>query len=232
MRNGVSLAVIRNEVLIEAGYSTEAGHAAYSKERIDQLINRQERRLALDPSLDWPALKFEQSVTIAANSRYGNLPSDITFTMISTAHVAFGDDWLPLYHGIEMEHRSIYNENQRAEPVMRWEIQHPGDAQFEVWPVPSTVQTIRFSGQKAFGAMARDDDTCAIDADVLVMTVAAQILGRDRKEDAALLMEQGMEHARMVCKRQGSMKREGVQLARRPGMILRPGIDFIPPGSV
>lgn len=232
MRNGIALSVIRNEVLIEAGYSTEPGHSAYSKERIDQLINRYERRLALDPSLDWPALKFEQEVTVSANTQFANLPADITFTMIESAHVRFGDDWLPIYHGIEMQHRSIYNSTQRAEPIMRWEIQHPGNVSFEVWPIPSTAQTLRFSGQKSFGAMSDDTDTCVVDADVLVMLVAAQILGRDRKEDAALLMDQGMEHARMVCKRQGSMKREGVQLARRPGIILRPGLDFIPPGSV
>jgi hypothetical protein len=231
MRNGVTLAEIRREVLIEAGYSTEAGHSAYSKERIDQLINRQERRLALLPELDWPALKFEQEVPVAANAQFANLPANITFTMIETAHVRFGDDWLPINHGIGMEHRSIYNATQRAEPIMRWEVQAPGNVNFEVWPIPSAAQTIRFSGQRTFGAMTDDADICAIDADVLVMTVAAQILGRDRKEDAALLMEQGMDHARMVCKRQGSMKREGVQLARRPGIMLRPGIDFIPPGS-
>ena len=141
MRNGIALTTIREEVLIEAGFSTDAGHAVYSRDRINQMINRTERRLSI--VYDWPNMTFEEDVPVPADTRYVNLPTEINFTMIDSVHTAYGDDWLPLSHGIGARERSIYNENQRAEPIMRWEIVAPGNTQIEVWPIGSTTQTLR-----------------------------------------------------------------------------------------
>lgn len=229
MRNGVSLSDLRNEVLIEAGFSTEAGHSAYSEERLNQMINRHERLMAVD--YDWGAMTFEEDVVVAADARYVSLPEDISFTMIDSVAVAYGDDWLPVLHGIGSYQRSLYNETQRSTPIMRWEIVAPGDEKLEVWPIGNISQTLRFTGSKKIGEMKKDTDVCSLDADVLVMRVAAQILGRDQKEDAALMLQQADAHARAVTKRQGSMKSGEINLGRRRGVRLRPGIDYIPPGA-
>ena len=228
MRNGVALAVIRKEVRIEAGFSTDAGHSIYSDERLDQMINRTERQLS--QTYDWPNMEFEEEVTVPAGARYVNLPTNINFTMIDTAHVKSGDEWLPIYHGISPCERTIYNETQRAEPIRRWDIEAPGDVNFEVWPVGGSDQTILFSGTKSFGSMDKDNDTCVLDADVIVMIVASQILGRDQREDAALMLQNADQLMNAIIKRQGAAKREDIALGRKPRKQLRPGIDYIPPG--
>ena len=80
--------------------------------------------------------------------------------------------------------------------------------------------------------MTKDTDTCVLDADVIVMNVAAQILGRDQKDDAQLLLQQANELANEITKRQGSVKADEINLGRRKTQPLRPGIDYIAPGSV
>lgn len=229
MRNGVTLADLRKEVQIEAGLSTEAGHSVFSEERLNQMINRTERRLA--QVYDWPNMEFEEEVTITADTQYHNLPTNLNFTMIDTAHVQFGDDWLRVDYGIGARERSVYSSSQRATPVMRWEIVAPGNTQFEAWPIGATNQVMRFSGTKSFGAMTNDTDTCVLDADVIVMNVAAHILGRDQKDDAQLLLQQADELANSIIKRQDNVKRENFNLGGRRTPSLRPGIDFIPPGG-
>jgi len=230
MRNGVTLADLRKETLIEAGFSTDAGHSVYSSERINQLINRTQRRLGI--TYDWPNMEFEEEVTVAADTQFVNLPTDINFTMIDTVDVSYGDDWIPVTHGIGSHERSVYNSTQRALPIMRWEIEAPGNTQFEVWPIASTAQTLLFSGNKSFVVMTKDTDVCVLDADVIVMNVAALILGRDQKADAQIMLAQADELARTIIKRQGSTKTTDVNLGRRKGRNLRPGIDYIPSGFV
>lgn len=230
MRNGVTLAVLREEVEIEAGISSDAGHSPFSAKRLNQMLNRTERRLA--QTLDWPALHIEQSVPVPANTQFINMPSQLNFTMIDAVHVAYGSDYLPVQHGIHASHRATYDETQRASPISRWEVVAPGREQFEVWPIGSQDQTLLFEGTQTFGAMVEDTDTCALDADVLVLAVAAEILGRDQKEDAKLKLDMAMDLADTIIKRQGATKREPINLARRsPGRIPRPGIDYIPPGG-
>jgi len=133
-------------------------------------------------------------------------------------------------HGIGAAQRSLYNTTQRALPIQRWEIQAPGNVNFEVWPIASVAQTLRFSGTKVYTDMTKDTDTCVLDADVIVMMSAAPILGRDKKDDAQLMIAEARELADAICQRQGSLKREDVDLGRRPSTALRPGIDYIPSG--
>ena len=231
MRSGVTLADLRKEVLIETGSSTDAGHAVFAVEHLNQVINRMERWMAMDR--DWGGLEFEENVAIAANAQFVSLPANITFTEITGAAVLFGSEWLTIYHGISLNNRSLYNSTQRATPIQRWEVQAPGNVNFEVWPIGSQAQTIRFVGNKKLGSMVDDDDTCTLDGDVIVMRAAAQILGRDRKEDAALLLKMAESMTDKIVKKRGSLKAEPLNLGRggtdRPAP--RPGIDFIASGD-
>jgi hypothetical protein len=230
MRSGVTLADLRKEVAIEAGFSTESGHIAHSKERLNQLINRTERWMALKDS--WPSRSYEEEVTITADSSTGTLPTNLTFTQISDARVLYGTTWLPITHGITPDDRSIWNATQRALPIQKWELQ-PGTNTFEVWPIPPQAQTLRFTGQKTIGAMVADDDTCALDGDVIVLRVAAGILGRDRKEDAQIMLQLAQSLTNDILKLQGGVKQEPITLGRGGdrGPMPRAGIDFIPPGG-
>lgn len=227
MRIGVTLSTLREEVLLETGRSTEAGHAVYSAPVLNQLINRLERSVAME--FEWASMNVEEEVTVAADAQYANLPTNIDFTKIDGVHVQFGNTWLPLTHGIGPVERSIYNTTQKAVPARRWEIQAPGNVNFEIWPIGETAQTLRFYGSKKIGGMTKDTDTCVIDADVLVLFVAAEILARDKKSDADYKLVQARKRANTISKRQGAVKSAPINFGRKKGPVERPGIDFIPP---
>lgn len=229
MRTGVTLATLRKEVQIEAGLSTQAGHAVYTKERIDQLLRRIERIMATED--DWPAVPLEVDVTVNADSQYGTVPAGMTFTEIRTAHVAYGSEWLPVGYGIGARERTIHSTADRVEPLRKWQIVAPGASQFEVWPIGSVDQTIKFTGQKSVGGFNDDTDTCTLDADVLVMRTAAYILGRDNKADAQALMQEAMRLQNQIVKMQGTGKQGQILTGRQTGVSPRPFIDYIPPGS-
>lgn len=229
MRSGVPLSEIRKEVMIEAGLSTQAGHAAFNTERLNHMINRMERLMMAEG--EWPTLHFEERVTVLADAQYADLPEHISFTMIETAHVAYGSEWLPITQGIGARERTIYNESQRAAPIQKYEVGAERPTQFEVWPIGSSDQTILFQGNYRVGEMASEVDQCALDADVIVLRVAAEILGRDNQADAELKLSLANSHTNKILKRQGAMKRDPINTGRVRKDIRRPGIDYIPPGS-
>jgi len=229
MRTGVTRATLRKEILIEAGYSTETGHAVFNEERINQLIARHERMMGVED--EWPGVNFEEQVTVAANAQYSNLPTNLKFTDITNVSVSYGDDWLPVTYGIGARERTAYSATDRAAPIQRWEVVAPGNEQFETWPIASTAQTLLFEGSKALGGFEDDTDTCTLDGDVIVLRVAAQILGRDRKEDAGLMIEMARRLTDDILKSQAATRGQ-TELGKRPRKPLRPGIDYIAPGSV
>ena len=59
---------------------------------------------------------------------------------------------------------------------------------FEVWPMPSTAQTIRFTGERQLQQLVNDTDTADIDDLLLVLQVAAGEAARRELADAPLLI--------------------------------------------
>ncbi len=234
MRSGVTLSTLVSEVLIEAGMSVESGHSTQMAPRIKQLLARTQRLLLRE--FDWPTISgYEVTVNIDGATTpglsTGTLPTGIDFTAINSVHVLFGDQWLPVQYGIGPRERSIYSSTQRATPIQRWEIVASAPTTFEIWPTADVLQTLRFQGSKALGAFASDSDTCTLDGDVLVLRVAAELLGRDRKEDAALKMKSAKDLANSIIKRQRQARTEPIPQGRVRTLYPRPGIDFIPPSG-
>lgn len=229
MRSGIPLATIREEVLIEAGLSAQPGHSTFNISRINQMINRVERMMVTED--EWPTQAFEEQIVVAADAQYVDLPVNISFTMIDNIYVAYGSEWFRVTSGIGARERTIFNDSQRALPMSRYEYRANNPTKLEVWPIGGVAQTLLIEGSKKVGAMDQETDVCALDADVIVMRVAAQILGRENKADAELLLSNAKTHANQLLKRQGSSKRENINMGRRKVEIRRPGIDYIPPGS-
>ena len=229
MRSGVTLSTIRDEVMLEAGLSVQPGHSTSSIPKINQMINRMERQLLLEA--EWPLLHFEEEVSVAADTQVVNLPTNITFTMIDTVHVSYGSEWIPVTHGIGARERTIYNDTQRATPIRRYEVSANNPGQMEVWPIGGDAQTLLIQGTKTVGAMTEETDTCSLDADVIVLRVAAEILGRENKADAELKLSMAATRLNQLTKRMGATKRTNISFSGRRTRTLRPGIDYIAPGG-
>ena len=225
MRAGIALSKLREEVQLEAGLSTQSGSNTFSVSRINQMLNRMERSLSRE--YEWPLRHSEQSITVPADAQYVVMPTNFDRTMIEDVSVRYGQDWQPVSYGISAKERSIYSGTQRAVPICRYEFNADRPSEMEVWPVGSTSQTLLISGQLQFGAMEDDDDLCVLDADVLVLRCAAEILGRDNQADAQLKLEAAGQVLQAILKRQGSSRRSNFSMVGDTDTPLRAGIDYI-----
>jgi hypothetical protein len=193
------------------------------------MLNRVERAMLLEH--EWPTLHFEEDIIVLADEQFVDMPNNIKFTMIESVHVAYGSEWYLVTSGIGASERTIYNDTQRAIPISRYEATANQPNRLKIWPIGEQNQTLKIEGMKSVGAMVNETDECTLDGDALVLTVAAQILGRENKADAELALTAANKIINNVTKRQGSMKSQNVNFGQRRQTILRPGIDYIPPGS-
>jgi hypothetical protein len=192
------------------------------------MINQTERLMASEDT--WPLRLYEITGTIAADAQYTDFPDGTEASTIKSAHVLFGDQWLPLAMGISPADRSVYTAAMRATPAQKWDVNVARPGRFEIWPIGGQEQTVLFRGQKAIGGMVEENDTCVLDADALVLRVAAVILASSKSENAAYKLQQAKQHTLNLLKGITTTA-VSVNLGARRANRLRPYIDFIPPGG-
>ena len=79
-----------------------------------------------------------------------------------------------------------------------------GDERIEIWPVPDTADTLYVEGKRNLKAFATGSDTADLDDQLIVLTAAAELLGRENKKD-------GQAKAAAAQLRYGQMKRRSQQ---------------------
>jgi hypothetical protein len=208
---GQTLIELLSDLKAECGYSQNAAHGINNRDSLVQVLKRTQRRLWSD--WDWMHMRVSRDMQLNAGQRYYNCPTDLPYERIDAAEVKFGGQWLPLIFGIDERQYSIYDPrtNQRSWPITRWDIaEDPADTvgtpdnrgMIEVWPMPSDSGTaasptsdlegnIRLTGIRFLRPFAADADRCDLDGDMLVLFAAAEILARDRKEDAQVKLQAG-----------------------------------------
>lgn len=198
---GQTLGELLSDLKAECGYSQNAAHGVNNRDSLVQVLKRTQRRLWGD--WDWMHMRVSRDMQISAGQRYYNCPTDLPYERIDAAEVKFGGIWLPLRFGIDERQYSIFDprQNERSWPIQRWDIaEDPADTvgtpdnrgMIEIWPLPSdsgvvggTLEgNVRFTGIRFLRPFLSDSDRCDLDGDLIVLFAAAEILSRDRKEDA------------------------------------------------
>lgn len=138
---------------------------------------------------NWPPFHIMRTILLQAGQRYYNFPVDLDFEGIRHVEASIATQWYPLGYGISEREYNIFNSDAgaRAYPPRSWMI-HEGD-QWEIWPVPSNNGSdngdgrVRFRGHMKFVQLQADEDVCALDDQLVVLTAAAEILaGRGAKD--------------------------------------------------
>jgi hypothetical protein len=201
---GQTLTELLSDLKAECGYSQNAAHGINNRDSLVQVLKRTQRRLWSD--WDWMHMRVSRDIQLNAGQRYYNCPDDLPYERIDTAEVKFGGQWMPLCFGINERQYSVYDPrvDERSWPVQRWDVaEDPADTlgtpdnrgMIEVWPLPSdsgsapspTVDLegwIRFTGIRFLRPFTMDSHRCDLDGDLIVLFAAAEILQRDRKDDA------------------------------------------------
>lgn len=157
-----------------------------------QLLSDKQKDLA--SMYSWPFLedRFDYN-NIQVGSRYLAFPTmddegDATVLDLERpikVEVFWGAKWSPVAYGIGSEQFNFLNSDlpgNLQDPITNWRWSQEG--MFEIWPMNATVQTLRFTGQRAMDTLAALTDTADLDDRLLVLAVAADILARQNQKDA------------------------------------------------
>jgi hypothetical protein len=209
---GQTLGELLSDLKAECGYSQNTAHGINNHESLTQVLKRTQRRLWSE--WDWMHMRVSRDMQINAGQRYYNCPTDLPYERIDAAEVKFGGQWLPLCFKINERHYSIYDPriDERSWPIRNWDIaEDPADTMgtpdnrgmIEVWPLPSDSGTpptppedndlegwIRLTGIRFLRPFTEIAHRCDLDGDLIVLYAAAEVLQRDRKEDAQVKLQQ------------------------------------------
>jgi len=208
-----TLANLRTQLKAALGNSLSVGTA--NDAIYNQLLSDKQKWLACE--YDWPFLEDRFDVAVAPQSRYLAFPTidneGVTSAMNMErpylVEVFYNNLWTPLKYGIGSQQFNYLNSDlpgQIQDPIQNWRWSQ--ENQFEIWPINSTAQSIRFTGQRALDALASDSDTADLDDQLIVLAVAAELLARSKQKDAQLKQSLFTERLRAVrasypCRPQG-----------------------------
>jgi hypothetical protein len=158
-----------------------------------QLLSDKQKWLSCE--YDWPFLEDRFDVAVPPLSRYLAFPT-IDNEMVTSAmnlerpykaEVFWNNLWSEVKYGIGSTEFNYLNSDQPGQiqdPVQRWRWCEEG--QFEIWPINSTGQALRFTGQRALDTLVAPTDTADLDDQLIVLAVAAELLARAKQKDAEL----------------------------------------------
>lgn len=234
MARGATLETVLAAMRIEAGLNSAPSLNTSAREEHIYILQREQRRLSRD--FDWPHLRVERFLPLAAGQRFydlaevqnadGEVKGDLDFDRLTKVEVKDGGLWLTLVAGINAGHLSVYDSalDERADPAQAWRV-YEGE-QIEVWPVPETNAGadqegyLRFTGFRNLRAFAASDDVADLDEDMLALYGAAALVGRETPKGQGLLQTAQDIYTRLGHGAQG-VKQFGLFAATRP----RPRFD-------
>lgn len=199
MARGVALEQLIYNLRSEVGQSTNPAVSRSTRDRFVTMLNRTQRRLYAD--FDWPFLVIHRDILVQAGQRYYDFPDDIDMDRSHRLEVKYGALWQKVGNKITNVQMSEFDSDRdvRSDPVWRWDYYLPDDSdtpQIETWPVPATNAdpttlelALRVHGIQKLKPLVNDADLCLLDADLLVLYSAAEILAKMRTADATAKLE-------------------------------------------
>jgi hypothetical protein len=100
--------------------------------------------------------------------------------------------------GISLADYAAYDsdEDERYDPALKWDLTWTGSAtQIEVWPIPASNNLkLMFKGLRPLRPLVSNDDVCDIDSTLLTLSVATELLARQKSHDAQIKLQQANLH--------------------------------------
>jgi hypothetical protein len=246
MEVGVQLSELRRRLMAETFQSLNPNQTTSAAPFYNYQLDRTQREQWND--IEWPHLTIYKDMPMVAGQRYYDYPPQLPFDSIFRIWWPEGVNWVPLDYGINPQtYATMGGENVQAWPPRRWAncatyneitMQTQPAAQFEVWPTPgpSTPFSLRIEGNAPLNSLIEDTDICVIDATLIVLFAASEILAMQKSESASLKLQKANQYRRMLIARLGAQQRSMKSLSKDGGHIgpladgrrLTPYLDFIP----
>lgn len=238
---GVALSDLRYDLRAEIYSSLLPAHGLSSVDMQNVILERTQRELW--NQYEWPHLSYRIDFQSPAGTQYVSYDPTMPFENVLGLWRNFNPSnmqpWLQLRYGFE----DWINETLQSYPPVRWRNVVTVDStsgltnftgQAQIWPIPSSLTYFRWKGQAPLNPLKVDSDTCMIDSTAIVLTAAAELLGSQKSETAALKGQKAQAYIRRLIGRQGANKRDIYALGQgrmnQPTYAQRdtPYIDYIP----
>jgi hypothetical protein len=190
MARGVLLSEMLDMLRAEAMISTNPNLSTNILPNLKQILQRTQRQLWLEH--EWKFLSASSDKIVAAGQRYYDFPTDIDSSRIQSVWYRWNNLFIEVEKGIAASDYNAFDSELttpvRSDPVMRWDFTDTDERQFEIHPIPATSGTsaggyVRFYGTRNLNTFVADTDRCTLDADLIVLFAAAEVLGpRNEKE--------------------------------------------------
>lgn len=200
MARNVQLSTMLDRLRAEARHAILPAAATDTEHRLRNKLRRVQEELY--DLHDWPFLRVERTVAMAAGQRYYDFPDDLNLDRLEEVHVYYSTHPVPIWRPIGQQQHAIYDSDQdeRNDPVQAWDIRWTGDeAQMEVWPIPATNdQYVEFKGLRSLRPLVDDDDVCDLDDTLIVLTAASEVLAGQGAKDAQIMQAKAQERFRVM----------------------------------
>lgn len=134
---------------------------------------------------DWPSCVIDSQEQLLAGERYYTFNNEVDYNRIFETFVQISPDiWKPLAYGITPLDYNAFNSDAgvTSDPVLKWN--HYQINQFEIWPIPAVDRLLRFRCIRNPSPLIASTDVCDLDADMIVLFAAAELLARSKSADA------------------------------------------------
>jgi len=244
----MTLAEMRDMLRDEANISRSVSHGVTQIDQQNGLLRRVQEDLYLN--FDWPHLQATATKQLGMAQRYAAYPDTFDFEGIGEVWWALDTDteWKHIGYGIgAIELNDVDSDRGETQTnVKRWQnymqpaagdVTPPPDPpdtgdtnynMFEVWPVPTDGGMVRFEGKRKLFPLDAEDKKSTLDGPLIVLHAAAEILARQKSEDASLKLQLGRERLRLLRMRQTVTDTRVSNLSGGSSQRqLRPGLDYL-----
>ena len=218
MPRGVTLTNLL--AMLKATLGENSGTNVAGDSALKVLLSNEQKWLA--GQWDWSFMEHRWPKVIPVGTRFIALPTttatnvdgasggDLGFTAAInfdrpvTVETYYNGIWYPVENGINStEFNYLEGTTDVTDPIRKWRLasntsESSNADQIEVWPLPVTEQTLRFTGQRQLLTLSSGSDKADLDDMLLVFMTAAKLAARRKLPDASLIASQAQERLRQV----------------------------------
>jgi hypothetical protein len=201
----VTLGTLVKMVRAEAGHALTPSQGLNTVDTLKHLIKRTEEELWT--AFQWPTLTVRWDTSVQVGQTEYMYPAELQFDQIREVLWTpdDGQRWSVVEFGIPEEAHQVYGTTAaHGTTIKYWETQT--EEFLRIWPVPTQKGFIRLKGMKPLNSMCSDDDCCTLDATIITLFVAAELLTRAKADDAKDKLQKAQRHLQKTLANKVSAK--------------------------
>ena len=214
MARGTQLLSLIAQLRAETGRSQDVSVGIDEVENLKVILQRTQE--VLYEEYEWPHMRVQKTVALSTGQKNYDLPSGLNFDRIQDVKLRYNTVYTDIERGITFDDYSVFDSNastpEQSFPVLKWDIRHTGSTeQLEFWPIPNQAATVYMFGTKTLGDLIQDADTAELDDRLIVLFAAAEILSRQKSNDAKVKLSLA-ERRLMTLRRNSQSDSKTIQI--------------------